>query len=133
MKTLMKTIQDCAKEVYRVLEAGYSESIYEEAMCVELKNREIDYEVQHTVEVFYKEKKVGTHRLDLIVRNSIVVELKAASTISKSNKAQLRSYLITLKKEGKIKKGLGILINFPYPYDVAEEKMFEEVDIDILD
>ena len=106
---LVEEISAAAIEVYSTLNAGYAETIYEEAMAVELKERGLKYELERTTEVRYKGHKVGTHRLDLVVEGQVVVELKAATSLSKSNKAQLASYLRT------IGLGTGLLVNFPYP------------------
>jgi GxxExxY protein len=106
---LIQVIQESANEVYRHLRGGYEETIYEEAMAVEMRLRGLSYEVERTTEVFYKAQKVGTHRLDFVVAGEVVVELKAVANISKSHVAQLSAYLQTL--------GLstGLIINFPYP------------------
>ena len=109
--TLMETIREAAQEVYNELGAGYIESIYEEAMAVELRKRNIKYEIERTTEVFYKNEKVGEHKLDFVVDDQVVVELKAGASLSKSHKAQLLSYMKTCKI------GHGLLINFPYPED----------------
>lgn len=105
----MSTIREAAQEVYEILGAGYIEAIYEEAMAVELRKRNIGYEIERTTEVFYKGEKVGEHKLDFVVDDKLVVELKAGASIAKSHIAQLGSYMKTL--------GIphGLLINFPYP------------------
>jgi len=106
---LMAAIEKAAKEVYDVLGPGYIETIYEEAMAVELRRNSIPYEIERTTEVFYKDEKVGEHKLDFVVGDKVVVELKAGTSIGKSHIAQLGSYMKTL--------GIphGLLINFPYP------------------
>ena len=106
---LVEEISAAATEVYSALKAGYAETIYEEAMAVELEERGLSYELERTTEVRYKGHKVGTHRLDLVVKGLVVVELKAATSLSKSHKAQLASYLRTIGLE------VGVLVNFPYP------------------
>ena len=105
----MEQVTDSAKAVYGTLRAGYEERVYEEAMAVEFRNRGIEYEIERNTEIYYKEQKVGTHRLDFILHNELVVELKAAGSISKSHVSQTQAYLRTL--------GLthGIVVNFPYP------------------
>ncbi len=106
---VVREVQAAAEEVYSTLGAGYIESIYEEAMAIEFRNRGLEYEVQRNTEVFYKGEKVGTHRLDFIVDDQVVVELKAGMRISKSHRWQLQSYLKTLDLTR------GLLVNFPYP------------------
>lgn len=95
MSELVNTIQEAANEVYSHLKAGYNETVYEEAMAVEFRLREIPYEIERTTEVFYKDVKVGTHKLDFVVDDSVVVELKAGTSITKSHIAQISSYLNT--------------------------------------
>ena len=108
-KELISKIKGFAKEVYRSLGAGYNESVYEEAMAVEMRRSKLDYDIELNTEIMYKDEKVGIHRLDFIVERKLVIELKAAGSITKSNKCQLMSYLRTLG----LKQGM--LINFPYP------------------
>ena len=71
----------CAIEVHKALGPGFLESIYEAAMVVELKRAGLNVEQQKTLPVFYREVLVGEHRLDLLVQNKIVVELKAISEL----------------------------------------------------
>jgi len=70
-------------------------------------------------EIFYKDTKVGTHRLDFIINGILVVELKATSSISKSHEGQTFAYL---RATGLMR---GLIINFPYPD--KEEPDFQTV------
>ena len=106
---LKKQTIESAKQVYGELRAGYNEGIYEEAMAVEFRERKIPYEVERNTEIFYKGVKVGIHRLDFILEDKLVVELKAQPYIMPSHIGQTRAYLKTLKLND------GIIINFPYP------------------
>ncbi len=116
---ILKKIRKYSVEIYETLGAGYNECVYEEALALELRKAKIDYEIERNTEIMYKGEKVGIHRLDFIVEGKIVIELKAASSITNSNRSQLLSYLRTLN----LKKGL--LINFPYPD--KEEPEIEEI------
>ncbi len=100
-----KIIEACF-EVHNILGPGYSEKIYEEALSKELRDRGIGYERQKLVEVYYKGEKIGEYRLDLVLENKIILELKAVSELSNIFEAQLLSYL----KAAGMK--LGILVNF---------------------
>jgi len=93
-------------EVHKQLGPGFLESIYEKALIEELSIRGMKVETQKFIELSYKNKKVGTHRLDLIVEDKVVVELKTVERFSVHHKAQLTSYL---KASG---YKLGILVNF---------------------
>ena len=106
---LIEYVKIAADAIYKELGAGYNESIYEEAMAIEFRNRGITYEVEKNTEIFYKGEKVGIHRLDFILEEKLVVELKAQSSFTASHEGQTRSYLKTLNLTN------GILVNFPYP------------------
>jgi len=103
---LTSEIIGAAIEVHRHLGAGFLESIYEEALCCELGLRGILFERQKEVAVLYKEHVIKGQRLDLLVANEVVVEIKAASGISPAFVAQTLSYLASTG----LKRGL--LINF---------------------
>jgi len=109
IRQLVEFVKIAAKDVYKELGAGYNEGIYEEAMAIEFRNRDIDYEVEKNTEIFYKGVKVGIHRLDFILEKKLVVELKAQVYFTPSHEGQTRSYLKTLNLKN------GILVNFPYP------------------
>jgi GxxExxY protein len=98
-----------AIEVHRVLGPGFLEAVYEEALCLELRLRQIPYERQREVEVDYKGKTVGQGRLDLLIDEALVVELKAVQALAPIHTAQVISYL---KATG---HRLGLLINFNVP------------------
>jgi len=106
---LIKFVKIAATDVYKELHAGYNESVYEEAMAVEFRNRGIEYDVEKNTEIFYKGVKVGIHRLDFILEEKLVVELKAQLSITESHEGQTRSYLKTLNLKD------GIIVNFSYP------------------
>jgi len=106
---LIKFVKIAAGDVYKELHAGYNESIYEEAMSIEFRKSRIEYDVEKNTEIFYKGVKVGVHRLDFILENKLVVELKAQAYISPSHEGQTRSYLKTLGLKD------GIIVNFSYP------------------
>ena len=114
---LIEQIKTASKQVYKELGSGYDESIYEEAMAIELRERGIPYEVEHNTEIFYKGEKVGIHRLDFILDEKLVVELKAQAGITKSHVGQTLAYLKTLKLKD------GIIVNFAYPEQVEPDFM----------
>lgn len=93
-------------EVHRNLGPGFLEKIYEEALAIELADRNISFQRQHEISVEYKGQQIGLNRLDLLVENCIIVELKAVEAISPIHRAQIISYL---KATG---YKLGLLINF---------------------
>ena len=93
-------------EVHKELGPGFLESVCEKALLLELTSRGMKVDVEKIFDLIYKGKKVGTHRLDLIVEDKIVVELKTVERFAPHHTAQLLSYL---KASG---HRLGILVNF---------------------
>ena len=106
---LARAVVGAALEVHRHLGAGYLESVYEEALAVELGLRNIPYVRQKVFGVSYKEHEIGEGRLDLLVGDELLVELKAVEALAPIHKAQVISYL---KATG---LHLGLLINFNVP------------------
>ena len=95
-----------AIEVHRSLGPGFLESVYEEALCVELRLRGIPFARQPAVSVSYKGNSVGEAKLDLLVKNILIVELKAVDRLAPIHSAQVISYLKATKCR------LGLLIDF---------------------
>jgi GxxExxY protein len=93
-------------EVHKKLGPGFLESVYQKALIEELSGRGMDVETEKVIDLTYKNKKIGTHRLDLVMDDKVVVELKTAESFSIHHKAQVTSYL---KASG---YKLGILVNF---------------------
>ncbi len=103
---LTERIIGAAIEVHRILGPGWLESIYEEALHHELSLRGLPVRRQVDIVVRYKEKNIGGQRLDLIVADEVVVELKSQRSLPEVAAAQVLSYL----KASGMKRGL--LINF---------------------
>jgi GxxExxY protein len=78
-------IVDMSNTVFGELKKGFSESVYEESLCIELQLRNIQYSTQEVVPITYKGRYVGTNRLDVILQSwfDIIIELKATSTAIK--------------------------------------------------
>ena len=106
LNIISEKILGCAIEVHKVLGAGLLESIYETALCIELQNKDLKYERQKLLPVYYKSKKIGDFRIDLVIENSVLVELKSVERFDPVFESQVLSYM----KLGKFK--LGLLINF---------------------
>jgi GxxExxY protein len=106
LNKITKKIIGCCIEVHKHLGPGLLESIYESALCVEFDLNKIKYEKQLVIPVEYKNHSIGETRLDLLVENEIIVELKATDNLSQIYNAQLLSYLKMANKK------LGLLINF---------------------
>jgi GxxExxY protein len=103
---LSEKIIASAIAVHKELGPGFLESIYEEAIAFELNEQKIPYQRQLPIFIRYKEKVIGMHRLDLLVEDKIVVELKAVKDIDDSHLATCLSYLKATGLE------VGLIINF---------------------
>jgi len=106
---LTDKIIGCAIEVHKRLGPGFLESIYENAFILELEKHNLHVQRQQEVIVKYDGIEVGRHRLDLIVNDTIVVELKAVKNIEDVHFAIVKSYLKAMGKEH------GLIINFSKP------------------
>jgi GxxExxY protein len=103
---LTERIIGCAIEVHKVLGPGLLESAYEEAICIELSDSGLKSQRQLSIPAFYKGRAVGDYRLDLLVEDTVIVELKSVERFDPVFEAQVLTYLrITGKK-------IGLLINF---------------------
>jgi len=100
-------IVDSALKVHSSLGPGLLESAYEACLLYELKKRKINAKSQVALPITYDGIKIDAgYRIDLLVEDAIIVELKAVSELSQIHEAQLLSYLKLSKKP------LGLLINF---------------------
>ena len=106
---LSKRIIGAAIEVHRELGPGFLESIYEQALKVAFTEHNFHFESQKEIKIKYLGVEVGQHRLDLLVENQIIIEIKAVKELIDIHFAQLRSYL----KATGLKTGL--LLNFAKP------------------
>jgi GxxExxY protein len=93
-------------KVHRTLGPGFLESVYQNSLLIELENQGLRIEAEKPIVVTYEGRPVGNHRLDLVVEERIIVELKAVEDLSQAHYAQLRSYLKASRLE------TGLLINF---------------------
>lgn len=99
-------IMGAAIRVHRELGPGYLESIYEEALCIELAAIGLKFSRQIPVEIQYRGRCVGAHRLDLLVEDAVIVELEAVLALQDIYFATVRSYL---RAAG---KSVGLIIDF---------------------
>ena len=107
LKELSYEIRGAAMEVYNELGPGLLESVYEKALIHEFKLREIDVVSQIPVNIVYKGELVGNDlRIDLLVEDTVIIELKSVEEIKKVHFKQLRTYLKLLNRPE------GWLINF---------------------
>lgn len=105
-KGLTNRIIRCSYNVYDHLGRGFLESVYENALLLELTEIGLEVEHQKAIDVYYRGEVVGEFRADLIVEQKVLIELKAVSKIVTAHGSQLVNYL----KATKIR--IGLLINF---------------------
>ena len=103
---LTERIIGCAIEVHRVLGPGLLEASYEAALVIEFTAAKLVFQRQLVIPVFYKGQPIGEHRLDFLVEDSVVVELKSVERFDPIFEAQVLTYL---RLSGKHR---GLLINF---------------------
>lgn len=102
-----KTILDCAFEVHKELGPGLLESIYEECLCEEIRNKGLKVESQVYLPLVYKGNKLNKNfRIDIFVEDVIILEIKSAIDLYSVDEAQLVSYMKLANVH------LGYLINF---------------------
>jgi len=106
LNQITSEIISCSIEVHKNLGPGLLEKIYEKALCIEFERKGLKFEQQKRIPVYYKNQDIGEDILDLVVENSIVVELKSTEMDNPLYHAQVMSYM----KLGNYK--LGLLINF---------------------
>ena len=100
-------IRGAVYDVYKELGPGLLESVYEEALCFELERRGLTVERQVQVPIKYKGNVLKTElRLDLLVENQVIIELKSVEEMKKVFSKQLLTYLRLMNKR------VGLLVNF---------------------
>ncbi|MEQ8836726.1 MAG: GxxExxY protein [Lacipirellulaceae bacterium] len=95
-----------AIEVHKHLGAGFLESVYQQALAIEFRRRGISFQREAPIALQYKGEPVGEARLDFLVGNELIVELKAVESFHPIHEAQVIHYLRATSKQ------LGLLINF---------------------
>jgi GxxExxY protein len=103
---LIYRVIGCALAVHKALGAGYLEAAYHKAMRIELRHQALQFKTEHPVDICYRNEIVLGHRVDLIVENQVIVELKAVAKLNPIHTSQLVSYLHATKLQA------GLLINF---------------------
>jgi GxxExxY protein len=103
---LTERIIGCVIEVHRALGPGFLEIIYHRALAIELHHNGLMVDCEREVRIWYRGREVGRHRLDMLVEDTVVVELKTVESLGRAHYAQLRSYL---RATG---LATGLLVNF---------------------
>ena len=115
---LSYVIRGCVYEVFRQLGSGFLEKVYEKALRRELNLNGLRADTQVPINVQYKGEPVGEYFADLVVEQTVIIELKAQPQIPGASEAQLLNYL---KATG---MSIGMLINFTYPRATIKRFVF---------
>jgi GxxExxY protein len=103
---ITEKILGAAFEVHGLLGNGFQEVIYQRALAVEMTRRGLNFQRELEQEIFYKEQPIGTRRVDFLVEDRVLVELKAITELEAVHAAQLLNYLRAYRLE------VGLLVNF---------------------
>jgi len=95
-----------AFEVHKILGCGFQEVIYQRALALEMRNRNLSFDRELEHDVVYKEHTIGSRRIDFVVNEKVIVELKATAVLDDAHVAQTLNYLKLYHQE------VGLLINF---------------------
>ena len=93
-------------KVYNKLGYGFLEKVYENAMCIELRKQGFMVQQQQPINVYYEEEEVGEYFADILVNETVILELKAADKLAYEHECQLVNYLKATDIE------VGLLLNF---------------------
>lgn len=108
---LTEKIIACAYKVYNRMGYGYLESVYEKCMLIELAEAGLKAEAQKPIKVLYEGRTVGNFIADIVVNDTVIIELKSVERIVKAHEVQLVNYLVATNKD------VGLILNF------AKDKM----------
>jgi len=105
-KNVTETIIGCAYRVYNKMGFGFLESVYEKCLLIELHKAGLDAESQKPITVYYDDEIVGEFVADIIVNDTIILELKSVRRVVKAHEVQLVNYLVATGKP------IGLILNF---------------------
>ena len=103
---LSRKLIGLAIKVHKELGPGFIEKIYSRALKYELENEKIEYAAEKEIRIPYGNITIGGQRIDFLVRDEIILELKSVSELNEIHKAQMISYLKAADKR------LGLILNF---------------------
>ncbi|MFQ6114925.1 MAG: GxxExxY protein [bacterium] len=105
-KDLTEKIIGCAYRVHNKMGFGFLESVYEKCLMIELKKAGLEAKAQHPIMVYYDDEVVGEFVADVIVEDTVLLELKSVWRVVKAHEVQLVNYLTATGKD------VGLIINF---------------------
>ena len=105
-KNVTETVIGCAYRVYNKMGFGFLESVYEKCLLIELHKAGMDAEAQKPITVYYDDEIVGEFVADIIVNDTVILELKSVRRVIKAHEVQLVNYLVATGKP------IGLILNF---------------------
>lgn len=99
-------INGCAMKVHSTLGNGFQEVIYQRCLAIELAKANLSYEREKEQVILYDGEEVGTRRVDFVIENQVLVELKALINLEDVHLAQAKNYVVAYNFS------IGLLINF---------------------
>jgi GxxExxY protein len=103
---ITKQIIGCAMQVHRNLGNGFQESIYQRALAIEFEREDLSFQGETEIYIYYREQNIGTRRVDFLVANKVMVEIKPYLELDDLQLAQTMNYLEAFKMQ------IGLLISF---------------------
>ena len=103
---LTHEIIGCAMRVHTALGNGFQEVIYQRALAIEFESNKINFTREEEKNIYYKDQYIGTRRVDFLINNEVLLELKAITKVEDVHHAQIINYLEAYKLP------IGLLINF---------------------
>ena len=117
-KDLTAKIIECAYQVHNTLGFGFLESVYQNALMIELEKAGLKAQKEVPIKVFYDKKVVGDYVADIVIEDKVILELKSVKELHPAHEAQLTNYLKATGIE------VGLLINFAESVKV-KRKVFD--------
>lgn len=105
-KDVTEVIIGCAYRVYNKMGFGFLESVYEKCLLIELREAGLDAESQKTITVYYDGEIVGEFVADIIINDTIILELKSVRRVIRAHEVQMVNYLVATGKP------IGLILNF---------------------
>ncbi len=96
----------CCMKVHQLLGPGFQEKIYQRALSIELNRNGIAHKREQSIDIYYRDIKIGTRRADFVIREKLVIEIKATVRLEDVHLAQAKNYVIVYDFP------LGLLVNF---------------------
>lgn len=119
-KDITSKIIEAFYKVYNTLGYGFLEKVYENAMRIELNKSGLTTDQQKNIKVYYESQQVGDYYADLLVKDIVIVELKAAESICEEHETQLLNYLKATNIE------VGLLLNFGKKAEIKRKIFLNE-------